>query len=51
MNQVTLSPDWPHVLYEATLPDGRIAHIVPLTFGRARINVGRDIATGYDDLW
>lgn len=23
-----------------TLPDGRIAYVTPLTFGRARINVG-----------
>ena len=23
-----------------TLPDGRIAYVCPLTFGRARINIG-----------
>lgn len=28
-------------LLEKTLPDGRIVAIFPLTFGRARITVGR----------
>lgn len=31
-------------------PDGRIAEVVPLTFGRARITVG-DGRTDVDDSW
>jgi hypothetical protein len=31
-------------------PDGRLYSIIPLTFGRARIVVGRDRLT-YDDGW
>ena len=31
-------------------PDGRIGTVIPLTFGRARITVGRDDYT-YDDGW
>ncbi len=33
-----------------TLPDGRLLFVVPLTFGRARLTVGRDEYT-YDDGW
>ncbi len=33
-----------------TLPDGRLLFVVPLTFGRARLTVGRDEST-YDDGW
>jgi len=32
-----------------TLPDGRIAYVGPLTFGRARINVGT--SEWIDDMW
>jgi hypothetical protein len=32
------------------LPDGRIVSVVALTFGRARITVGRDEIT-YEDSW
>lgn len=35
---------------ERTLPDGRILIVNPLTFGRARLTVGRDYL-GYDDGW
>lgn len=34
---------------ERTLPDGRIAYVTLLTFGRARINRGDAIAV--DDGW
>ena len=33
-----------------TLPDGRVAEVVPLFFGRARIVVGPG-AISVDDLW
>lgn len=33
-----------------TMPDGRIAEVIELTFGRARITIG-DGATYYDDGW
>lgn len=52
MNELIRSDEWPHVLFQTTLPDGRQAHIVPLTFGRARITVvnqHNDLC--YDDLW
>jgi hypothetical protein len=32
------------------LPDGRLLFVVPLTFGRARLTVGRGEDT-YDDGW
>jgi len=32
------------------LPDGRLAMVIPLTFGRARLTVGRNTLT-YDDAW
>lgn len=32
------------------LPDGRLLFVIPLTFGRARLTVGRDDLT-YDDGW
>lgn len=38
------------VLYEKTLPDGRTITVTPLTFDRARINIGRGIDF-YDDSW
>lgn len=38
--------DWP----TKTLPDGRVVDIIPLTFGRARINIGDGRYT-YDDGW
>lgn len=37
-------------LRQRTLPDGRIVAIVPLTYGRARITIGRDEMT-YEDGW
>lgn len=33
------------------LPDGRLAMIVPLTFGRARLGVGPVDSLGFDDVW
>jgi hypothetical protein len=34
------------------LPDGRVADIVPRTFGQAQIAVSRDMeAMTYDDMW
>lgn len=52
MNELTISSDWPSVLFVTQLPDGRTAHILPLTFGRARITVVSQInALTYDDLW
>lgn len=33
-----------------TFDNGRVAEIVPLTFGRARIVVGKDLYN-VDDLW
>ena len=32
------------------LPDGRLAAVIPLTFGRARLTVGQNRCT-YDDGW
>lgn len=37
-------------LKEKTLPDGRIVAIIPLTYSRARITIGRDEST-YEDGW
>ena len=52
MNAVHRSEEFPHVLAEAHLPDGRTAHINPLTFGRARlVLVSKTNALTYDDLW
>jgi hypothetical protein len=41
--------DFPH----KTLADGRIAEVVPLTLGRARLTVCRpdDYGYCYDDAW
>lgn len=33
------------------LPDGRRAWVFPLTFGRARIGVGRSEDHALDDIW
>jgi hypothetical protein len=33
------------------LPDGRVAEIAPLLFGRARILVGEPDSRFYDDAW
>lgn len=35
---------------QRTLPDGRILAVLPLTYGRARLTIGRGEAT-YDDGW
>lgn len=35
---------------EKTLPDGQVVSVDPLTFGRARINIG-DGHTFYEDGW
>jgi hypothetical protein len=35
---------------ERELPDGRVAFVFPLTFGRARLVVGRSRLV-YDDAW
>lgn len=37
-------------LAQRTLPDGRIIAALPLTFGRARVTIGRDEMT-YEDGW
>lgn len=45
-----LGPDWFCALdfiAARRLPDGRILAVVPLTFGRARLTLGRDLL-GYD---
>lgn len=34
-----------------TLPDGRTAVVMPLTFGRARLSVGQKHSMGFDDQW
>lgn len=40
------------VLFSRTMPDGRIADVIPLTYGRARLCVGREPERfGYDDVW
>jgi hypothetical protein len=36
--------------FTKTLADGRIITVVPLTFGRARLCIGRDEYT-YEDGW
>lgn len=33
------------------LPDGRVADVLPLTYGRARICVGREGEHAYQDEW
>lgn len=33
------------------MPDGRVASVVPLTFGRARIVIGPSDLAVYDDGW
>jgi hypothetical protein len=38
-------------LGDKLLPDGRLAVIYPLTFGRARICVGPAGVEWYDDSW
>lgn len=40
----------PGALFQRTLADGRIVAVLPLTYGRARLTVGRDewtYDTGY----
>lgn len=52
MNQLIQSNEWPSVLFETQLPDGRSAGILPLTFGRARIYVMNKHFWGFfDDVW
>jgi hypothetical protein len=38
-------------LYTRDLNDGRSLYVDPLTFGRARINIGATGALLYDDGW
>ena len=39
-------------LFSRVLPDGRTADVIPLTYGRARIVVGKEPERfGYDDAW
>lgn len=39
-------------LFVRTLPDGRVVHVYPLTFDRARLGVGTDPERyGYDNEW
>lgn len=52
MNEITRSEDFPNVLCEVTMNNLRKVHIVPLTFGRARIAlVSATDPLCYDDLW
>ena len=40
------------MIAERTLPDGRSATVIPLTFGRARLCVSPpDNPMVYDDVW
>jgi hypothetical protein len=40
------------MISERTLPDGRLATVIPLTLGRARLTVARDPRSfAYDDVW
>jgi hypothetical protein len=41
----------PDILAEKPLPDGRMAQVYPLTFGRARLGVGQPDQQWYDDEW
>lgn len=38
------------ILLEHTLPDGRQVHVIPLTFGRARLCLVQD-QWNYSELW
>ena len=38
-------------LFSALTEDGREVHIVPLTFGRARIGIGPAGSQCFDDVW
>ena len=38
-------------LFEKDLPDGRVIFAVPLTFNRARLQIGSPDAMGPDDGW
>lgn len=44
-------PASPLAIATARLDDGRVVHINPLTFGRARLEVGPGGADHYDDGW
>ena len=37
--------------FRKSLPDGRDVEVWPLTFGRARLVVGRELYASYDDGW
>ncbi len=39
------------VLYSKELPNNMVAEVIELTFGRARITVGKAGAFTYDDMW
>lgn len=39
------------IIAERNLPDGRILHVVPLTYGRARLCVGPADSMCYEDGW
>lgn len=45
-----MDPKVEGALAERIYDDGRIGAVVPLTFGRARLTIGRDELT-YDDGW
>lgn len=47
---ITWFPE-PYVVCERALPDGRVAQVVPLTFGRFQVNVGRRGAVCHDEHW
>lgn len=42
---------WPYLAGPLGLADGREGSVYPLTFGRARLVVGRPGSLVYDDAW
>lgn len=38
-------------LAKKMLPDGREAHVYPLTYGRARLGVGKASSQCFNDEW
>jgi hypothetical protein len=36
---------------EKKLPNGKLLHVVPLTYGRARLHIGPADTECYDDGW
>jgi len=40
-----------YVYARKEMPDGRLAVVFPITFGRARLAIGQKDVLWYDDLW